>query len=282
MSVLPVPGQADRELSISWSRLKDQEECGEKAYLLSRGFRSPVVDLRVFFRGTVVDRCMRKWLDLDDPQPGWMAEMVDLILDESVTEAKDSGDGIVSWKGPGDKEAVRDWCRTCVTRLEPLLFRVAIPYEYQPAVRFKVPITIPYLDNTPQRIYLNGEMDLLCQLSTTEPRQLSVWDLKGTENDAYWRKVLGQLVFYEIAAFAMLKEWPVSSGILQPMCQQQVLNFTFTADHRREMLARIQRVANQQWTGIHRPKESDAGCNWCPVQHACPKFAIRRGKAPLR
>lgn len=278
-------GLAEREVSISWSRLKDHEECQEKAYLLGRGFRSPVTDIRVFFKGTVADRCMRQWLDQDNPELGWMAAHVDTILDKEVVEARETGDGGVNWKHPGDKDEVRAWVKTCVTKLEPLLVKYALPYDYQPALRFKVPINLPYLDGTLQRIWLNGELDLLCEvprLDETVSRRFHVWDLKATENDQYYKKVIGQLVFYDIAIRAKYGAWPVASGIFQPMCLEPMVPFTLTMDHRREMMARIERAVRQQWAGQHHPKESDAGCNWCPVQHACPKFALAKpGKAPF-
>lgn len=283
------PGLPERELSISWSRLKAWEECSEQGYLLGRGFRSPLVDLRVFFKGTVVDRAMRKWLDMERPEPGWMASKVHEIFDAEEEEARASGDGVVGWKSTSDRNEIRAWCLECVTRLEPLLFRVAIPYNYQPAVRFKLPMTIPYLDGTPQRIWLNGEMDLLCEepapdggLNYAGPKRIHVWDLKATTDPSYYRKALGQLVFYDIAAFIMFKTWPVKSGIIQPMVPEQLLPFTLTMDHRREILARITKVAEQQWKNDHRPKASNAGCDWCPVKHACPKWRVeKRGKAPI-
>jgi hypothetical protein len=231
---------------------------------------------------------MRKWLDQDKPEPGWMAAHVDTILDAEEIESRETGDGGVNWKHPGDKDEVRAWVKTCVTRLEPVLIKYALPYEYQPAVRFKVPINLPYFDGTLQRIWLNGELDLMCEAPALPlgegktARQFHVWDLKATENDQYYKKVIGQLVFYDIAIRALYGAWPVRSGIFQPMCQEPVLAFTLTMDHRREMMARIERAVRQQWTGQHRPKDSDAGCSWCPVQHACPKFALpQRGKAPF-
>lgn len=283
---MTTPGQADPEISISWSRLKDWEECSERGYLLSRGFRSPVTDLRVFFKGTVVDRCMRKWLDLPDPPLGWMAEHVDLIFETEEREARETGDGIVGWKHPGDKAELREWCRRCVTRLEPTLVRYALPYYYEPAKRFRVPLKLPP-GTGPSQVILNGEMDLLTMERSpapdmTGPRRLRVWDLKATENKNYYQKVIGQLVFYDIACFAMFREWPLEVGIFQPMCEEPELPFTLTMNHRREMLARIERVAIQMWNKQHSPKVSNAGCDWCPVHHACPKFALnQRGKAPF-
>lgn len=282
-------GFPDREVKISWSRMRDAEECTEKAWLLSQGKKSPVTDVRNFYRGNVVDLCMRTWLDQDDPLPGQMLAMVDAMMDKVASEGQATGDGVVQWKNPSDKEEVRAWCKDLVTRLEPILGRLALPYGYQPAVRFEVPLTIPYLDGSPQRIWLRGEMDLLCQESMPDggldyagPRRIHVWDLKGTADDSYWRKVTGQLVFYDIAAFLMLGAWPVRSGLIQPMCQEPVLTFTWTEDQRREMFTRITRIAEGMWRGDHAPKVSNAGCDRCPVRHACPKWAVTgRGRAPV-
>lgn len=272
---------ADGELRISWSRLKAWEECTEKGYLIGRGLKSPAADLRIFFKGTVVDRCMRRWLDQPEPIPGWMAAQVDTIFDEEWETARTTGDGMVSWRDPGEGKRTRDWCRELVTRLEPILNVVAIPFNYQPAVRFSAPLIIPYLDGTPMQITLHGEMDLLCENPAQDPRQFHIWDLKGTVDEHYWKKCVGQLVFYDIACFAMFGVWPVRSGLIQPMCQAQTPTFTFTDQHRNEMLGRIERVAHKMWRNEHRPKASNSGCDICPVQHACPKWGAGRGRAPI-
>ena len=108
----------------------------------------------------------------------------------------------------------------------------------------------------------------------------SPWDLKGTEDASYWRKVTGQLLFYEIALRLMTGEWPKVSGLIQPMCPDPVLTFCFTEDDRREMLGTICRVAEDIWRGELPPKSGNAGCSQCEVSAACPKFAHGRGRVP--
>ncbi len=270
----------EREISLSWSRMRNVEECTEKAWLVAKGLKSPVTDVRSFYRGNVVDLCMRTWLDQDDPQPGQMLAMVDVMMDKALEDGKAAGDGVVQWKSPSDKEQVRVWCKELVTRLELILFELAVPYGYQPAVRFKVPLVLPYLDGSPQRIWLIGEADLLVD-ELVAPQCIHVWDLKATEDDSYWRKTVGQLLFYCIAVFAMLKVWPVDAGLIQPMCKERVLSFTFTEDQYREMYVRIVKAATVMWRGEHHPKLGSAGCYVCPVHHACSRYAVTgRGRAP--
>lgn len=284
---MPNPSADPREIKISWSRIRNHEECTEKSWLLSQGKRSPVTDVRSFFRGTVVDRAMRDWLNLEPdssglPPAGWMASRVGNLIEDEERRARETGDGIVAWKSPSDKVEVHAWCVQAVARLEPLLVQYVLPYNYQPAVRFEVELTLPYLDGSPQKIKLIGEMDLLLQEIIPAATLTRIFDLKATEDTAYWRKVLGQLLFYEIVAFIMFHEWPEKSGIIQPMCPDPVLSWTFTMDDRRQMFARIEKVARDMWLGRHAPKAGVAGCDRCEVKHACPKWAVPgRGRAPL-
>jgi len=263
-------GLAAREVKISWSMLRVHEECTEKAYLRSRGMKSPVTDIRPYFRGTVVDRCMRDWLCAEDQEPGGMAAMVDEVLDREEESARESGDGVVRWKSPADRDESRAWCRELVTRLEPILRRCVLPFDYEPALRFSVPLRVPYLDDSPQRVWLRGEMDLLVRDSQARH---AVWDLKATENTDYWRKCVGQLVFYDIVVRVMTGAHPVGCGLIQPMCPEQVLPFVFTQQQRSEVVQRILGYCRSVWRGEHRPKEGTAGCSFCEVRHACPRYA---------
>jgi hypothetical protein len=238
--------------------------------------KSPLTDVRNFFHGNVVDQAMRTWLDQDDPQPGWMAAHVDEMLEQAEENA--AKEGIIKWRDLGDKERVRTWCRELVTRLEPILFHLIIPYEYQPALRFEVPLTIDGPGGEPRKIALRGEMDLFTRKPGTTAT--AVDDLKGTADPNYWRKVTGQLLFYEIAVKVMTGDWPRVSRLIQPMCPEPVLPFIFTEDQRREMFATICAVANDIWRGELPPKADNAGCNQCAVKAACPKFAHSRGRVP--
>jgi hypothetical protein len=220
----------------------------------------------------VVDLAMRRWLNQDQPEPGWMLAHVDALLDEAEEQAKATGDGVVKWKHPKDQAEVREFCRELVTRLEVILAERCLPFDWQEAVRFSVPVTIPDLASQPREILLVGEIDLLVR-----PAGVGIWDLKGTKDDSYWRKVVGQLLFYEIAWVAKTGEWPEVSGLIQPMCKQPVLEFHFSDDERRQMMSRIVAAARDIWSGNMPPKESPEGCNYCPVQHACPKYKVAGG-----
>ena len=266
-------------LRLSWSRIRAHSECRFKGKALAAGWKSPVTDIRNFFPGQVVDRCMGAWLDLDDPPPGWMAAHVDEELDREETRARDTGDGVVKWRDRGDKVKVRAWCKELVTRLEPVLYELVIPFDYEPHSRFKVPLSIPGPGGQPRQLLLTGETDLRTWRAEKAP--LGIWDLKGTENEDYWRKVTGQLLFYEIATWGMTGHWPEVSGLIQPMCSEPVLKFYFTADHRREMFKTVCDVANDIWRDNLPPKADSTGCSYCPVKHACSKFAHGRGRVPL-
>lgn len=269
-------GAPDREIAISWSRLRSWTECRQKAFLQAQGKKSPAADIRVYFPGTVVDRAMRKWLEQDRQQPGELAAMTDQVLDAALDEARDTGDGVVRWRTLTDRAEVRDWCHELLTRLEPILFERVIPWDYSPALRFRTPLTVPYLDGSPQTVWLIGEMDLLCR-TRQEPWHYAVWDLKGTADSNYWRKVTGQLLFYDLAVRCMFEIYPDASGLIQPMCEQPVLSFAFTPEHRAGCMQSIVRYCQSTWAGDVAPKDSTSGCDRCEVRHACARYAQPAG-----
>jgi hypothetical protein len=258
----------DGALRLSWSRLRLHDECPAKGDLM-RSHKSPVADIRNFFHGNVVDLAMRRWLAQDNPEPGWMLAQVDALFDESLQVAKDTGDGIVRWKSVTDARETREFCRELVMRLEPILARYVIPFEWTPAVRFSVPIQVQDLSGHMREIILVGEMDLLvrdCQ------GRFAVWDLKATENNSYYTKVLGQLAFYAIAVKAMHGQFPAMTGLIQPMCDQRVLPVTIDRDAVAQMAGRITKAARDIWAGRLAPKLDNTGCAYCPVRHACSKM----------
>lgn len=265
----------DKLLRISWSRLRAHDECPAKG-ALQREFKYSKQDIRNFVHGNVVDTLMRRWLAFDDPEMGWMAAQVDAVFEEWMH----SEEGIVRWKHPGDRAETLEFCRELVTRLEPILVKYALPFTWQPAVRFDVPIKVRHLDGSMREIRLVGEMDLLVQDAA---KRVAVWDLKGTKDNSYWRKVAPQLAFYAIAVWIMTGQFPYRTGLIQPMCDEQVLPVTVTPQAVREMGTRIERVARDIWAGRLAPKESNEGCAYCPANHACPKYAMpARGGAAVK
>lgn len=285
------PRSPYKPLHLSWSRLRTHSECPAKGGLVAAGHKSPITDVRNYFPGTVADRCMRQWLTLENPQKGWMAGNVDKILAAEEKTAVSTGDGVVKWRNAGDRAEVHDMCRQAVNRLEVDLWELlwmgnpaSMQCEWDPAPRFKVPCTIPYRGGKVQ-IFLVGEIDLLLRRprDTAQGRTWSteVWDLKTTRDSQYWRKTLGQLVFYEIAVWCMKKEWPERSGLLQPLCEDTAPEWNFTMEHRTQMLQRIVSVATDILAGRLDPKPEKARCGYCEVRHACPVKGGGRGRVTM-
>lgn len=262
-------------LRLSWSHLRLHDECPAK-WGLQRSHPSAVKDIRNFVHGTVVDIAMRRYLGQESPQAGWMREQVDAIFEE-CTEHSD--EGTVRWKTASDRRDTLAMCRELVTRLDPILDRYCLPFRWDEALRFSVPIMVDVPGGL-REITLIGEMDLLVEDSEG---RMAVWDLKATRDDAYYKKVLGQLAFYALAVRAMHGRFPVMTGLIQPMCAERVLPVTITDQAVREMAARITRTANDIWAGRLAPKAGNEGCNWCEVMRVCPKFALptRPGRVAL-
>lgn len=261
---------AAAEIRVSWSRLRMHDECPAKGELMRR-HKSPTADIRDFFPGNVTDLLMRRWLEQEVPELGWMAAQVDEVFEESAAIAKRTGDGIVRWRGPNDKAETREFCRELVIRLEPILAKYALPFDWQPAKRFQVPITMTDDDGQQREIVLIGETDLLVRDCAG---RIAVWDLKATRNNDYYKKVLGQLAFYALAVKAMTGELPVITGLIQPMCTQRVLPVSVGRDEVAQIVGRIEKVARDIMAGRLAPKADNAGCAYCQVRHACPKFKV--------
>ena len=258
---------APERLRLSWSMLRTQEECRQKAALMREGKRNPAKNLRNFYHGMVVDAVMVRWLR--DPVPGAMPGMVDAQIQAGIDKARDDGDGVVRWRHADDRTQVRDYCVELVTRLEPLLDKHVLPWPHESALRFTETVKIPYLDGTPTEVDLVGEMDLLVHHDDGPV----VLDLKGTADNQYWRRVIGQLVFYDLAVIARLRRRTHQVGLIQPMCELRTVGLSVTEDMRRDLYGRLTRMAQQIWSADRRCKDGTAGCTWCEVRHACTRYA---------
>lgn len=276
-------------IKISWSQLRLFDECPAKSELM-RKHKPSVQNMRNFFHGNVADLAMRTWLTQDPPQPGWMAAHIEEMFEKALGAAKDEG-GVIHWKTPTDRAEVLEFCRELVIRLEEILNKFCLPFDWTPAYRFSVPLVIPYIDGEHSaQITLTGEIDLLVFDNTPaeklkpgiEPGRIAIWDLKGTANEDYYRKVMAQLVFYAIAVKAskadQLGRWASKTGLIQPMCEERIRPFDITGDAIREMCTRIERVAHARWHGPLAPKVSDVGCDYCEVRHACSKYRTAPGQ----
>ncbi len=253
-------------LRISWSQLRAHEECRQKAALMREGKRNPAKNLRNYYHGMVVDTVMVRWLK--NPIPGAMPGMVDDQIQAGIDKAREDGDGVVRWRHADDRAQVRDYCTELVTRLEPLLDRLVLPWHHESALRFVETVWIPDAEGTPTAVDLVGEMDLLVHRDDGPV----VLDLKGTSDNQYWRRVIGQLVFYDLAVLARLRTPTKQVGLIQPMCDQQTVGLQVTEDMRRDLWSRLVRMANQIWAEDRTCKDGTSGCTWCEVRHACARY----------
>jgi len=256
-------------IAISWSSLRTHEECRQKAKLVRERKGNPSQNIRNFFHGNVVDRVMREWLDGDPPVPGTMSSFVARVMEEEEQRALDRKSGIVKWRDANDREEVLAFCQRLVVKLEPILERLVLPYDYDMGIRFKVPMLIPDPDGGKSHILLTGEMDLLVRQAVD---QWAVWDLKATANNDYWRKTVAQLTFYDIAVRAMYGKFPVEAGLIQPMCDQQVLPVSISGQDRVDLMSRIVLMAHDMWLDFAPIKDDGSNCSYCHVRHACERY----------
>lgn len=268
------------DINISWSSLRVFEECAQRAKLSRERKRHVTRNLRGFFHGNVADAVMREWYRLDSAQRAVtpMSSFVEGVVTAEEERIKERNDGILKWKSPTDRAELTEFVEELCTRLQVILADVAGDNEVTLAKRFSVPIKLPDPGGGRSVVNLNGELDMLVY----SPDGYSIWDLKATKDDYYWRKTIGQLTFYDIAMWAEHKAYALRTGLLQPMCKQQVLEVNISDDTRRDLLVRINRMATSMWNDLYPLAEDAAACRFCDCRHACPKFDPgRRGRVSL-
>lgn len=255
-----------KALRVSWSSLRNYEECKERSYLHRQGKRAKVSNIRNFFAGMCVDSIMRDWLDnplLRETDP---AQLVRVAMDSMEDSERGKGN-MVRWRDAADRQTVADFCTELVTRMNPILAQHVLPYPYEHGKWFKVPLDIFDQHGVLRPILLTGEMDLLVDNGGPV-----VWDLKGTADDQYWRKVVAQLTFYDLAVWISSQRKTRFVGLIQPMCTERIKAFEVTDDARRDLMIRIQRYAHDAWAGERGCTEDTSKCHWCDVKHACTRF----------
>lgn len=258
-------------LYLSWSGLRTHETCKQRGYLATQKKRANLSDQRNFFPGTVTDRVVRDWL-MDDPynNKGLMPEMVESIVNRETMSIKESG-GKMVWRDSKDRDDVIQQCVEAVTKIEPDLERYVLPFEYQADFGFKVPVMMPHVDGTMEKVILLGYMDVLTR--NPDNGRYSVYDVKHTKDNYYWKKTVGQLTFYDLSVQLLFGEPTENVGLLQPLCKQTMLPYPATQDERMQIMSRLVRFANDKWRGIHPVRADNKECGFCDYKHACPKFA---------
>lgn len=254
-----------KPLRISWSAIRAHGECHERSFLLRDGKRAKVSNIRNYFAGMVVDHIMRDWLANPLIRHGDIGQLVTNYMDEMENAERGKGN-LVRYRDASDRQTVRDFCVELVRRLEPILETQVLPYQYQCGTWFKIPMNLEYQGES-RPILLTGEMDLLVDNNGSV-----VWDLKGTADDQYWRKVIGQLTFYDLAVWFSSGRKTRFVGLIQPMCTERTLAFEVTDAARADLMTRIQQYAFDVWSGERTCTDNTSACHWCEVKHSCSRF----------
>jgi hypothetical protein len=269
-------------LQLSWSGLRRHEDCKQRHLRVIQGKSSPLTDGRNFLPGTIADHIMRTWLESSNPQRGEMAAMVPEFFQRY---AVDDPEYRINWRHARDKAQVRGFVYEVLKGLEPLLMEHVIPYEYAPELKFNTIIGMPFLDGRPVPVRLIGGIDIVVRKwvpeapgSKTLIPQYIIWDLKATKNADYVRKVMGQLIFYDIAFGHWIGDssQPRMAGLLMPAVKDKTApSWSFTEDQRATMMSRIQAMCDSMWRREWEPKaKADSGCNICEVKWACDLFKV--------
>jgi hypothetical protein len=231
--------------------------------------KSPEVrEARVFLPGTVSDRVMRRFLEQDEHKPGDMERMAREIFDHYADNDPTS---TIRWRSANDRAVTYNFVVECVNNLEPLLFEHVLPFDYAPELRFRTSIYIPYLDGTPVRVELVGGIDIAVRKPTD---QWHLHDLKATRDPSYANKVLGQMIFYDIAFKAFTGHQPVYSGLIMPLCKEKMPPVKVTDAERRDMMSRIITMAHGIWRREWSLAPTKEPCQRCDVKAACPRYAV--------
>jgi hypothetical protein len=262
-------------LSISWTALQRYEACHQRHLrtLEGKAIRKPFAS-RDFLAGNIADRVQRAWLHLPDPQPGQMAQMVPDMFDRWTNpDREDEEFQPVKWRGDPqvDRKEVQEFCTLVVTRLEPILLKWVVPYDYQPELRFEAWIGLPDLNGDTTPVRLIGAIDIVVRLPDG---RFLLFDLKATKNDSYIAKTLGQGIFYDVSWAHYWGQHPIRFGFIAPALDERLIWCDIDTGDRAVMHSRIMRFAQGMWAGEWAPKADDEGCDHCDCKHACDKYAL--------
>lgn len=280
-----------KPISVSWSKLKKFEFCHAYEHLSSQGKAKQVIDGRIFLPGTIADRIMRVWLDSDNPQPGQMVDMIDEMFrryaDPETDEERAEAQYVIKWKGnqAKDRDNVKKFVHEVITELEPILAHWVIPYDYEPELRFKTTIGVPYLDGRTTGVILNGGIDIATRYEAASDEhpagRFRLFDLKATKNKGYINTTVGQSTFYQLAFGHYIgdREQPDTDfGFISPALETKIHWSHVTEEDQRAMMSRIINYCHAQWKADWNPKADDDGCAYCTTRHVCPKFALQIDK----
>lgn len=265
--------RGQKTLYVSWSRLYDYEKCHQRGWLHAHGKGDQVKDGRNFIHGTLADRAMRRWLEQNEEQlPGQMAQYVDDAWEEHAIKSPEYK---IRWRGDpiDDQNKVRNLAKKVVNNVEPFLIARVLPFEYEPELRFRVPVKVPDYDGFQRTIVLNGGIDIAVR--NPENGQVWLYDLKATENERYVQGgIMAQLIFYSVAWTLMMGTSPgdMTAAFLTPACKAQYHGLNITSDDRRHLLSRVVAYAQNYWREEQTPTDDKNECWNCDCKRWCPLF----------
>ena len=262
-------------LSICWTALQRYEACHQRHLRTMEGkaIRKPYAS-RDFLAGNIADRVQRAWLHLPDPQPGQMAAMVPDMLDRWTNpDREDEEFQPIKWRGDPqvDRKEVQEFCTLVVTRLEPILLKWVVPFDYQPELRFEAWIGLPDLNGDTTPVRLVGAIDIVVRLPDG---RFVLFDLKATKQESYMSKTLGQGIFYDVSWAHYWGEHPIRFGFIAPALEERLIWCDINEGDRAVMRSRIMRFAHGMMAGEWAPKADDEGCEHCDCKHVCDKYAL--------
>lgn len=264
-------------IRLSWSQIRNAQECKQKRYLTVTGARKQARDQRLFLPGNVTDRVVRQWLKDPNREPGQMPDMVSATVNSVREEILEKGERIAWKRDVEDRKKIEADCIEAVTKIEPALLKYVTPFEFEADFRFDAPLSIPRRDGTKETILLIGFMDILVR---DDRERIHVFDVKHTRDSGYWRKTVGQLTYYDLAVQLLYRQKTTMTGLFQPLCPKPIYPYQVTDQLRSEMYQRIVKVANDVWANDNRPNTHNKFCGNCEMRNACPKFApvLKDGK----
>lgn len=266
-------------LYISWSTIRTYEQCKQRGMLTRAHKRADLADQRIYFPGTVTDRVVRDWL-MGDPykNPGMMPDMVESFIDREKSTIEEAG-GKMRWKDKGDRDKVLADCVEAVTKLEPVLNQKVLPFEYDADFHFKLPLLVP-APYGEEIVVLNGVMDIIVR----DGDNWDIWDVKQTRDGQYWRKTVGQITFYVLCREMLFEGQSRDSGLLQPLCPEEIKSYIPDENLKAQMMSRIATMAWDVLIEDFEPRADSKMCSFCDVKHACSKWQPRtnaKGKKVL-
>jgi len=268
-------------IRLSWSQLRNADECKQKRFLTVSGARKQARDQRLFLPGNVTDRVVRNWLKDPNREPGQMPGMVSATLDAVRESILEKGERIAWKRDLDDRKNIEADCIEAVTKIEPYLLKHVTPFEFEADFRFDAPLRLPRPDGTKETIFLIGYMDIIVR---DDQGNIYVFDVKHTKDGQYWRKTVGQLTYYDLAVKLIFGQYTKETGLLQPLCPKPTHPHTVDAQARMELYQRVVKVANDIWNNDNAPNESNEHCGNCEMRMACPKFApiLKDGKKRVK